>query len=129
MKAITCPQCGSLIKNILPRQPIVECDYCGAKVITDRQSSMPEPFDEEAAKFRALAAIPAPQRPPIQSVFIAIAIIGFFFVVAFIISLIPSKSPTSAPVALTPYQPIIVVIIKIFILFIILISAPFRGVF
>lgn len=105
MKAISCPQCGSLIKNVLSHQPIADCEYCGAKVITD-QPQTPEPFDVEAAKFRVLARVPTPPRPPVQSIFIAIAFIGVFFAVAFIISFLPPKSRTSAPVAPTPYQPI-----------------------
>ncbi len=107
MKAITCPQCGSLIRNVLPRQPIVECDYCGAKVVTAEQSAAPEPFDHEAAKFRALAALPAPPRPPVQSIFIAIAFIGVFFLVAFIISFLPAKSRPIEPISREPYQPIV----------------------
>ena len=61
MKAITCPQCGGLISTFLPRQPIVECDYCGAKVIADERFLMLESFDDEAAKFRSLAAPLAPE--------------------------------------------------------------------
>lgn len=37
MKAVTCPQCGSLISKVSERQAIVECDYCGAKVIIPRE--------------------------------------------------------------------------------------------
>lgn len=33
MKAITCPQCGALIKEVSNRQAITECDYCEAKVL------------------------------------------------------------------------------------------------
>ena len=108
MKAITCPQCGSLIRNILPRQPIADCDYCGAKVITDQQSSLPEPFDVEAARFRVPARVPTAPRPPVQSIFIATAFIGFFFAAAFIISFLPVKSNYAAPISPPAlYQPIV----------------------
>lgn len=33
MKAITCPQCGALIKEVSTRQAITECSYCEAKVL------------------------------------------------------------------------------------------------
>ena len=106
MKAITCPQCGGLIKHILPRQPIVECDYCGAKVVTDERFPMSEPFDHEAAKFRALENY-VPPKPPTQPIFIGISLIGAFAFVLFIVALVPTKS---RPLPQTPpeiYQPIV----------------------
>ena len=33
MKAITCPQCGALIKEVSKHQAITECSYCEAKVL------------------------------------------------------------------------------------------------
>ncbi len=90
MKAISCPQCGSLIRNVLPRQPIVECDYCGAKVVTDERFPMSEPFDHEAAKFRALENYARP-RTPTQPIFIGISLIGAFAFVLFIVALITDK--------------------------------------
>lgn len=33
MKAISCPQCGALIKEIAERQTVTVCDYCGANVL------------------------------------------------------------------------------------------------
>src|SRR5215204_4853600 len=36
MKAITCPQCGALIKEVSERQTITECTYCEAKVLIPR---------------------------------------------------------------------------------------------
>lgn len=33
MKAITCSQCGGLISKVSELQTIVQCDYCGAKVL------------------------------------------------------------------------------------------------
>ena len=36
MKAISCPQCGSSISKISGRQPIVQCDYCDAKIMIPR---------------------------------------------------------------------------------------------
>ena len=37
MKAITCPQCGALIKEVSKHQTITECSYCEAKVLMPRR--------------------------------------------------------------------------------------------
>lgn len=37
MKAITCPQCGSLISKVSEQQAIVQCDYCDAKIMIPRE--------------------------------------------------------------------------------------------
>ena len=36
MKAISCPQCGALIKEVSKYQAITECGYCGAKILLPR---------------------------------------------------------------------------------------------
>ena len=36
MKAITCPQCGAIIENVSERSVIVDCEYCGARIMMDR---------------------------------------------------------------------------------------------
>lgn len=38
MKAISCPQCGALIKEVSGRQAITQCCYCGARVLLPRGS-------------------------------------------------------------------------------------------
>jgi len=38
MKAITCPQCGALIKEVSERQAMTECTYCEAKVLIPRNN-------------------------------------------------------------------------------------------
>lgn len=106
MKAISCPQCGSLIRHILPHQPIAGCDYCGAKVITDGQFQSPEPFDEETAKFRAIENYVRPKTPT-QPIFIGISLIGAFAFVLFIAALIPTKSRSSEPIPRETYKPIV----------------------
>lgn len=105
MKAISCPQCGSLIKNVLLHQPIVECDYCGAKVITDEQFAAPEPFDAELAKFRVPARVVVP-RTPMQPIFIVFAGIAIFIFAMFLISFLPAKSRSAVQAAPEVYKPI-----------------------
>ena len=38
MKAITCTQCGATIENVSDRSLIVDCEYCGARMMMDRSS-------------------------------------------------------------------------------------------
>lgn len=33
MKAITCPQCGATLENVSERSTIIECEYCGARIL------------------------------------------------------------------------------------------------
>ena len=35
MKAMTCPQCGAVIKSISRRDEFAPCDYCGAKILIE----------------------------------------------------------------------------------------------
>jgi hypothetical protein len=98
MKAFSCPQCGGLIKHILPRQPIAECDYCGAELMTGESSAQPESFAVEAAKFRPPAP-PVQPRQPMQPVYFAISCIGIFvflLFLLFLLSFLPSKSRSAA---------------------------------
>ncbi len=76
----------------------VECDYCGAEVITNEKSAPPEAFDAEAAKFRALEREVRPSAPP-QPFFIAISSLGVVVFVVFLAVIIPIKS---RPVAQNP---------------------------
>ena len=50
MKAITCPQCGALVKTVSPKDKFAACDYCKAKISLpdDRQDIAENP--EKAVK-------------------------------------------------------------------------------
>lgn len=50
MKAITCPQCGALIKEVSERQTITECTYCEAKVLIPRNEKYFLETDESEKK-------------------------------------------------------------------------------
>lgn len=41
MKAINCPQCGATIENVSERSGIVDCEYCGARIMMDRLPPAP----------------------------------------------------------------------------------------
>lgn len=51
MKAITCPQCGALVKKISLRDKFVPCDYCGAKILfeenKERIIEIPDKTEEQ----------------------------------------------------------------------------------
>lgn len=106
MKTISCPQCGSLIRDITLRQPIAGCDYCGAKIFVGEPISTPEPFDCEAAKFRSLERVVVPRTPP-QPIFLAIAFIGAIFLIMLVVALLPVKSPRATPISPEPFKSIV----------------------
>ena len=43
MRAITCTQCGATIENVSERSVIVDCEYCGARMIMDRGEPLVPP--------------------------------------------------------------------------------------
>jgi DNA-directed RNA polymerase subunit RPC12/RpoP len=48
MKAITCTQCGALVKRILLRDRFALCDYCGAKILlSENKENMVEVPDKK----------------------------------------------------------------------------------
>lgn len=46
MKAITCPQCGALIKKVSEHQTMIECNYCEAKILMPRNDRSVPAVDE-----------------------------------------------------------------------------------
>ena len=67
MKAITCTQCGATIENVSERSFIVDCEYCGARIMLDergnaaerpRDTQVPNPdFESPAQVNKPLIAI------------------------------------------------------------------------
>ena len=52
MKAITCTQCGASIENVSEHSIIVDCEYCGARMIMDAKSGVkPPPSIVDAPSF------------------------------------------------------------------------------
>jgi DNA-directed RNA polymerase subunit RPC12/RpoP len=39
MKAITCTQCGATLENVSERSVIIECEYCGARIMMAREEA------------------------------------------------------------------------------------------
>ncbi len=50
MKAITCPQCGALIKRISLKDKFAFCDYCGAKILLEENKIVELPAKKEEKK-------------------------------------------------------------------------------
>src|SRR5688572_29977656 len=51
MKAITCPQCGAIIRKIPDKDLLAVCDYCEAKIILpDNKEKIAANPDEKAEK-------------------------------------------------------------------------------
>jgi len=88
MKAITCPQCGATIEHVLETSTIIDCEYCGARIMMDRaeEASKPplpaqetspityEPQDADNSPFRIVATLIT--LIVIVPVFIAVAFIA-----------------------------------------------------
>lgn len=46
MRAINCTQCGAVIEDVSERSVIIDCDYCGARIMLDARQSKLEPKPE-----------------------------------------------------------------------------------
>lgn len=86
MKAISCPQCGSLIKHLSLHQPLAGCDYCGARLMSGDTFLTPVPFAAEAAKFQ-LPPSASGRREPVQPIFTAIFGIVIFTLLLIMLAL------------------------------------------
>jgi DNA-directed RNA polymerase subunit RPC12/RpoP len=91
MKAITCTQCGAIIENVSERSVIVDCEYCGARMIMDRgepvvqpKPSIVDPPDLE------LEIDPNPANPFVTVAGGAVALIIIFLVM---VAMIPKSKP------------------------------------
>jgi len=98
MKAVTCPQCGSLISRVSEQQAIVGCDYCGAKVIIPR-GEIPSLNEKYAPDFNNYPSSSNSSFPP--QVIAICAILGIAFVI-FVGFVFVSKNRSS----LNPLKPI-----------------------
>ncbi|MDQ6787942.1 MAG: hypothetical protein M3033_14140 [Acidobacteriota bacterium] len=123
MKAVTCPQCGSLISKVSERQAIVQCDYCGARVLlADETMPLQKATDETVPPQKAVykpklinefgypidQEIPFEESRPLKNPFppIVIAIISIFGIGFVIFIAVISQSKPRSVITLpksTPY--------------------------
>lgn len=99
MKAITCSQCGALIKRININDKLVECEYCHASIpiLKDNIVEIPDKKPPIEQKFMPLASYDAEPATksynPLASVLLLIVGIGGFVVLLGAIFLIAIFSP------------------------------------
>ena len=111
MKAITCTQCGATIENVSESSLIINCDYCGARLIRDprKPAPVPPPTPVTAPDFEFANA----ERPNATSLAVGL---GALFLIPIIITLIvfvgkPDREPQRSEPAYvytappTPYPP------------------------
>ncbi|MCY7347787.1 MAG: hypothetical protein LH614_16435 [Pyrinomonadaceae bacterium] len=113
MKAITCPQCGSLISKISGQQAIVQCDYCGAKIMIPREIAPPNadvkpelinqfgypidqyiPFDERQTSNSSIKAV----------VIALLLVFGIGFIIILAIASNSKSRSGTTPFKPTPYK-------------------------
>jgi DNA-directed RNA polymerase subunit RPC12/RpoP len=101
MKAITCTQCGATIENVSERSVIIECEYCGARIMLDERGNAAERLggtQVPAPDFES----PAPAGRPMAAIGLIAAVVillPIFFVLALIK---PSRQPEPAKLYSAP---------------------------
>ncbi|MET0754106.1 MAG: hypothetical protein ABWZ66_12060 [Pyrinomonadaceae bacterium] len=100
MKAVTCPQCGSLISKVSERQAIVECDYCGAKVIIPREEK-PAPF----VNYTPVDNTPVYNNYPDTSILPKVITIVVGCSIVLVIFILVVSSAKKRPTTYIPYKP------------------------
>ena len=128
MKAITCTQCGAIIENVSERSVIVDCEYCGARMIMDRGEPIlpPKPSNVDAPNFE-LEVEPDPTNSFVTVAGGAVALIVFLVTLFAVLPKSPTPDSTysvhntsiptapsnsygwTAPVKLEPAKPLPVV--------------------
>jgi hypothetical protein len=132
MKAMTCPQCGALIKRISLKDKFAVCDYCEVRILLeenrDRIVEMPDkpaekqlsPWEEYRANYEKVNArvrqLDSPHlQPPPDTSFVGPLIVGVIVLIAGIIifaGLKNSKSPSAgtqpkAALKTTPFPTVV----------------------
>lgn len=103
MKAITCTQCGATIENVSERSVIVDCEYCGARMMMDRgEVVVPQkPTTVEPPDLRLEAdADPANPFPTIAGGAVALII-----VLLVVFAMIPKAGPRPTSAAYNTSKP------------------------
>lgn len=104
MKAINCTQCGATISDVSERSLIIDCDYCGARIMLRPETDLlPKPEPVQAFYHRETASA-----PPIKLILGIVAglvlvpiVVGFIVIVSTTKST-PKKAYSAAP-APSPY--------------------------
>ena len=100
MKAINCTQCGATIENVSEHSIIIDCEYCGARIMLNRETPPVDP-----PKFVAEPESQASDGALIKVISVAVGAVILIPVVLFAVVLVnkPSKSePVKFSSAPTP---------------------------
>lgn len=102
MKAINCTQCGAVIEDVSERSVIIDCKYCGARIMLDeRQSrtvSKPEPVHFEEMDL----SLSDSTSTLFQIIGVGVGIIFLFFIVAVFVSISRDTKKSEASSLYTP---------------------------
>ena len=98
MKAITCTQCGARIENVSETSLIINCDYCGARLILDARKAAPvrPPTPVSAPDFEFANV----ERPNATS--FAVGFAALFLIPIIIVSFVYLSKPDSPPETAEP---------------------------
>lgn len=103
MKAINCTQCGATIENVSEHSVIIDCDYCGARILLNRQTPPVVPIDPP--RFVAEPEFKASEGAALKIISVAVGSVILIPAVIFAIVLInkPQKTePTKVYSAPSP---------------------------
>ena len=103
MKAITCPQCGATIENVSERSVIIDCEYCGARIMMDaRKAEVKPPLSNDPPPDFELAE--PPTNPFVKVIGIGLALAILPVVIA--IFAVRADKPLPARISSAPAPPI-----------------------
>jgi DNA-directed RNA polymerase subunit RPC12/RpoP len=84
MKAITCTQCGALIKRISLREEFAFCDYCGAKILLEENKEKILEIPDRKMEFAPPNDVPAPNNYGVWIIMLAILLFLLPVILVFI---------------------------------------------
>ena len=91
MKAINCTQCGATIDDVSERSVMIDCDYCGARIMLDarqHEQPKPRPVQVEAPGFE-------PTETTAPAVKLIAVVVGLVFLVPIVIGIVGLSSRRS----------------------------------
>lgn len=93
MKAITCTQCGALIKRISLREEFALCDYCGAKILLEENKEKIVEIPDRKVEFAPPKYVPARKNYFVWTIMFVLLLLLLPVVLVFIFAGKRSDSP------------------------------------
>lgn len=89
MKAINCTQCGATVRDVEEESVVIDCDYCGARILLSPERPKPVP-----PPYVAAPEVPRPfPRPKIFAVAAAVVVLPLVIAAAIMINTSGSTAP------------------------------------